>query len=329
MVIRAQGSPPQSVFDASAVTATRVGLLLIDGFALLSYASVVEPLRVANLLSEAEHYQLRVIPVSGAAATSSSGAVIPAAAQVGENVDFDIVFVIAAGNPFAFDDDRVLQWLRHLARRGVTLGGVSGGAVVLAAADVLNGYRMTLHWEHAAALAERQPSLIIERSLYVIDRDRVTCAGGTAPLDLMHALLLRAHGGMLARQVSDWLQHTEIRPPGSAQRAGIVERYGVHQPALIESLAAMESHLSDPLSLEDLAKVSGVGVRQLTRLFEQHLACSPMVFYRRLRLQQGQLLLRQSGLSVAAIATAVGYSTPSHFASAYRKQFSCSPAEER
>lgn len=317
----AEASPPYGP--------TRVGLLLIDGFALLSYAAVTEPLRVANLLSGVERYRVRVIPASGAAATSSSGAQVPAAAQVGEQVDFDIVFVIAAGDPFAFADDRAFQWLRHLARRGVALGGVSGGAVVLAAAGVMAGYRLTLHWEHAALLSERFPDLVIERSLYVVDRDRFTCAGGTAPLDLMHAVLLQSHGADLARKVSDWLLHTEVRPAGGAQRAGVVERYRVHQPALVEALAVMETHLSDPLSLDDLARVSGVGVRHLTRLFDQHLDSTPMLFYRQLRIEHAQRLLHQTALTIAEVAAAVGYSTPSHFSSAYRKHFACSPLEER
>ena len=86
------------------------------------------------------------------------------------------------------------------------------------------GRRMTVHWEHAAALAEISPHLVIERTLYVIDRDRVTCAGGTAPMDLMHALITQHHGAPFARLASDWFLHTEVRPSGGPQRAGLVNR---------------------------------------------------------------------------------------------------------
>ncbi|WP_368670984.1 DJ-1/PfpI family protein, partial [Klebsiella pneumoniae] len=79
--------------------------------------------------------------------------------------------------------------LRQLDHRGVTLGGVSGGPLLLAHAGLMAGRRMTVHWEHAAALAELSPALLVERSLYVIDRNRVTCAGGIAPMDMMHALI--------------------------------------------------------------------------------------------------------------------------------------------
>ena len=314
---------------APAPPPVRVGLLLVDEFALLSYAAVVEPLRVANLLSGRELYRVREVPVGGSRARSSGGVLVPARAQIGEQVDFDLVLVVAGGDPFGFDDARAARWLRHLARRGVTLGGISGGPVVLASTGLLDGYRVTLHWEHAPALIERHPELIVERSLYVIDRDRMTCAGGTAPLDLMHALLMRDQGVELARRVADWLQHTEIRPPGGAQRAGVVERYGVHQRPLVEALAAMETHVSDPLDLDDLARLAGVGARQLTRLFDERLGQTPMGFYRRLRLEQGQRLLRRSGLAVGEVARATGFVSAAHFSRAYRARYGRAPSAER
>jgi transcriptional regulator GlxA family with amidase domain len=307
----------------------RVGLVLIDDFALLSYASLTEPLRVANLLSGRELYRVSVLPTSGALATSSGGVLVPATAQIGDPIDLDLVIVVAAGNPFSFKDERVLSWLRQLARRDVALGGVSGGPVVLAEAGLMAGYRMTLHWEHAPALHQRHPELVIERSLYVIDRERLSCAGGTAPLDLMHALLMRDQGVILARQVSDWLQHTEIRPPGGAQRAGVVERYGVHLSPLIEALGAMETHVSDPLSLQDLAQIANVGVRQLTRLFREKLDTTPMALYRKLRLEQGHRLLCHTDLCVGEVARATGFASAAHFTSAYGSQYDLSPRQSR
>ena len=307
----------------------RLGVVLIDNFALLSYASLTEPLRVANLLSGRELYRVSLLPASGAMATSSGGVLVPATAQIGDSIELDLVVVVAAGNPFSFRDARVLAWLRQLARRNVSLGGVSGGPVVLAEAGLMTGYRMTLHWEHAPALRERHPQLVIERSLYVIDRERLSCAGGTAPLDLMHALLIRDQGLTLAREVSDWLQHTEIRPPGGAQRAGVVERYGVHLSPLIEALGAMETHVTDPLSLDDLSQIANVGARQLTRLFNDQLGTSPMALYRKLRLEQGHRLLCHTDLCVGEVARATGFASAAHFSSAYGSQYHHSPRQSR
>jgi transcriptional regulator GlxA family with amidase domain len=307
----------------------RIGFLLVDGFALMSYAAAVEPLRAANLLLGLDHYDLRQIPAYGKVARSSSGALIEATEMPGERQDYDLVLVVAGGEPAAFRDQRVFHWLQRLARHGVRLGGVSGGPVILATAGLMTDRRMTVHWEHAEALAEIAPNLMIERSLYVMDRDRITCAGGIAPLDLMHALLVEHHGPDLARRISDWYMHTEVRPAGGPQRAGLAERYNVNSPALITAIEAMENHIADPLALSHLAQICGLSPRQMSRLFHDLLGETTMRFYRTLRLEKARTLIQQSPLSMTEIALATGFATSSHFSSAYREQFGETPRMQR
>ncbi|RKF14236.1 GlxA family transcriptional regulator [Roseovarius spongiae] len=293
----------------------------------MSFASLSEPMRAANLLAGRTLYDVRVIG-EGPVASSGAASVTPHCAM-NEAPALDQLFVVAGGDPMQFEDAGVLRWLGRLARAGTLLGGVSGGPVILARAGLMAGRRMTLHWEHAAALAEIAPDLAIERTLYVIERDRVTCAGGTAPLDLMHALIARDHGAVFARAVSDWFMHTEVRPPIGPQRAGLVERVGSHAPALLDAIAAMESHVADPLDLRQLSVLAGVSPRQLGRLFRDELGVSAMSYYRRLRLERAQSLLRNSALSLTEIALATGFANSSHFSRAYSAQFGAPPSAYR
>ncbi|MBL4768742.1 MAG: helix-turn-helix domain-containing protein, partial [Rhodobacteraceae bacterium] len=196
-------------------------------------------------------------------------------------------------------------------------------------AGVMEDRRMTVHWEHAAALAEISPGLMIERTLYVIDRDRVTCAGGTAPLDLMHALIANEHGAPFARRVSDWFMHTDIRPSGGQQRGGLVERVGTINPAILYAVDAMENHIADPLTLQHLSTVSGVSERQLNRLFSQKIGRSTMSYYRVMRLEKAQNLLRNSPLALTEIALATGFANSAHFATAYKAYFGDPPSVTR
>ncbi len=307
----------------------RIGLLLIDGFALMSYASVVEPLRVANTLAGRELYKVRNIPALGDTATSSCGAVIHAGANVGIDTDFDLLLIVAGGDPMSFEDQRVFSWLRGLSRQGISLGGVSGGPVILASAGLMKGRRMTVHWEHAPALVEGSSSLLVERNLYVMDRDRVTCAGGTAALDLMHALIAEHHGAQLARRVSDWLLHTEIRPAGGPQRAGRVERYRTTNRSVLNAIGAMENHIADPLELAQLARISGVSARQLNRLFREKMGTSSMRFYTELRLDKARNLILHSALSLTEIALATGFSSSAHFSTIHSKKYGQPPSALR
>lgn len=307
----------------------RIGLLLVDGFAIMSYASATEPLRAANLLSDQPLYSVKNIPVAGARAISSGKTEIRANAQLGEQVNYDMVLVIAGGDPATFNNPRVIHWLRHLSRLGITLGGVSGGPMILAAAGLMQGRRMTIHWEHAEVLRETYPSLLIEKSLFVMDRDRVTCAGGTAPLDMMNALITRHHGADFARKVSDWFMHTEVRASGDPQRSGLAERYQTHNAVVLTAIDIMHNHLADPLDLTQLAQLAGVSARQLNRLFSNHLKISPMAFCRELRLKKAHNLLEKSALSVMDIALATGFTDPAHFSRTFATRFGKSPAKSR
>lgn len=307
----------------------RIGILPIDGFAAMSFAALTEPMRAANLLARRTLYDTVVYSVTGHPVQSSGAVLVMPQARVGDDERLDYLFVVAGGDPARFNDAGVTAWLTRLSRAGVPLGGVSGGPVILAQAGLMQKRRVTVHWEHAAALAEVSPHLVIERSLYVIDRDRVTCAGGSAPMDLMHALISQHHGPEFARQVSDWFMHTDIRPSGGPQRAGLLDRVGNNNPAILDAVEAMEGHVAEPLTLERLADMARVSPRQLNRLFTEKLGRPTMRYYRELRLDKAQSLLRNSPLSLTEIALATGFANSSHFSRAYTAKFGKPPSAYR
>jgi transcriptional regulator GlxA family with amidase domain len=307
-----------------------VGLLLVPGFALMSYACVVEPLRATNLIAGRELYRwVHIATRHQKSVTASCGIAIPCAATVGDTEKLDLLLVCAGGDPAAFDDHATYAWLRRLAVSGTRIGGVSGGPFILAKAGIMEGIQMTIHWQHAQAVFEAHPNILLTRSLFIIDRNRLTCAGGTAPLDMMHALIAERHGAELARKVSDWFLHTEIRPAKGAQRASLVERYSVHNAKLIAALELMERHPGKPLRRSEIARRIGISTRQLDRLFAGKLKCSYQGHYRRIRLERSRELLRQSSATITEIAIASGFSSASHFTRAYRENYGTTPSSDR
>lgn len=306
----------------------RIGVVPLDGFALMSYASLVEPFRAANLLARDELYDV-VNFAGGPVAMSSGAAGVHAEYQVGAQPALDFLFVVSGGDPSAVRDPALFRWLGRMSRSGATLGGVSGGPFVLARAGLMKERRMTVHWEHAQALAELDPTLLLERRRFVIDRDRVTCGGGTAALDLAIALIARWHGSPFARLVSDWFLHTDIRLATDPQRGNLAERLGTTSPPVIAAVTAMEGHIADPLSLEDFGLISGVSGRQLNRLFGRHLGQSAMRYYVRLRLEAARRLLANSELSMTDIALATGFASSSNFSRSYAAHFGEPPSAYR
>jgi len=307
----------------------RIGLLLTDGFALMSYASIIEPFRAANRLAGSLHYSWTHISIDGRPVTASSGTSIATVPAMAAGDSFDRVFVFAAADPSAYRDRDCFAWLRQMARSGASMVGVSGGPFLLARAGLLEGYRTTIHWEHAEALKDEFPSLAIEGGLYVIDRDRVTCAGGTAGMDLAVELISRDLGPERAQQVAEWFIRTEPRPAGHSQRSGVETRYGTSNDRLARMLMAMEGALEDPLSRQALANEAGISLRQLERLCAGQLGRTISRTYLDMRLDHAAQLLRSTSLSVTDIAVACGFRSQSHFSRSYRARFDHPPSRNR
>ena len=173
------------------------------------------------------------------------------------------------------------------------------------------------------------PELLLEKSLYVRDRDRLTCAGGVAPLDMMHALIGEYQGPDFAREVSDWFLHTDIRGSSDPQKSGLAERYNVHSRPLLAVLELMENHIADPLDLDQLATAANLSPRQLNRLFHDKLNLSTIAFYRHLRIEKARNLLVQSALTISDVAIATGFCDSAHFGRCFRQAFGCRPSDVR
>ncbi|HSI41950.1 MAG TPA: GlxA family transcriptional regulator [Xanthobacteraceae bacterium] len=306
-----------------------VGFLLLPGFPLMSYASAVEPLRGAGVLAGHPLYRWSHYTFDGAPARASNGIAIAPDGELTESAGLDMLFVCAGGNPAAFDHRPTFARLRGLAAGGLVLGAMSGGAYVLARAGLLNGRRCTIHWEHIPALVEEFPHLQLERTLWVFDRDRISCAGGLAAFDMMVEMIARQHGPELAIEVGDWYLHSRARSGGDAQRSSLRERLGVANPRLLRVLAMLEQQTDVPPDRASLAKAAGVTPRQLDRLFAAHLGTSLGAYSLGVRLERARALLRQTGLAVAEVAVACGFIATGHFARAYRARFGLSPRQDR
>lgn len=307
----------------------QIGFLLIDGFALMSYASVSEPFRAANVLSGRQLYQWRHISTGDPVVRASNGAQLRADTSIADGSELDLLFVCAAGNPAGFKDPATLNWLRFIASRGIRIGGVSGGPYILARAGLLKGYSCTIHWEHRPAFAEAFPMIHLQQGLYVIDRDRLTCAGGTAGLDLAIALISADHGPILASMVGDWYLRTQPRDAGATQRMSLRERYRVNNESVLSALALMEANPEEPLSRATLAQKAGVSVRQLERLFSSQLNASIGSLYLNIRLIRAMALLKETSLRTTDVAIACGFASASHFSRAFKRQYNAPPSAFR
>jgi len=305
------------------------GFLLIPDFSLVCFASTIEPLRSANRLSGRELYRWELLSSDGEPVKSSNGMI--AQPVVGIHNDYFVANVAVCGGVATrrFADRTTTNWLRRIARQGANIGAISTGSHILAKAGLLDGYRCTVHWEELSAFRELYPNLEISDEIFEIDRNRFTCSGGTAGMDLMLNIISSQHGHDLAAAVAEQFMHERIRDRHDHQRMDLRSRLGVTHAKLLQVVGRMEESLEMPLSRTELAYGVGLSTRQLERLFRKYLHRTPTRFYLELRLERARLLLRKTSMSVLDVALACGFVSASHFSKCYREHFSRRPGEER
>jgi AraC family carnitine catabolism transcriptional activator len=302
--------------------------LLLPGFSAMGFICAIEPLRVANRF-RGELYRWQVLSLDGGPVSASNGMSVNADDGLIALGKGATLVVVAGFDPLLAFSAPLQHWLRRQDGEGVTLGGIDTGSFVLAEAGLLSGHRVALHWEALEAFRESYPALEASQELFEVDGRRITCAGGTASIDLMLDLIAQAHGSELAIQVSEQFVLSRIRPRKDHQRMQIATRYGISNKKLVQVIGEMEQHMEPPLSTLELAELAKITRRQLERLFKLYLNDTPSNFYLRLRLEKGRQLLRQTDMSVLEVSIACGFESASYFTRSYRVKFSKSPREDR
>ncbi len=304
--------------------------LLVPNFSMMAFTSTVEPLRAANRLAGDELYAWRTASVDGAPVAASNGMpLLPDTAIADVDGQPAAVVTCAGIDAERYDDPALFGWLRRIARQGTIVGGVCTGPLLLAKAGVLDGYRCTIHWENMEAFAEEFPELDITATLFEVDRNRFTCSGGTAPLDMMLYMITEDHGQDLAMAVAEQMVHSIIRHPADPQRMSLRYRTGISHPKLLAAIAHMEAYLEAPVGRDELAGAVGLSNRQLERLFNKYLGLSPARYYLNLRLKRARQLLSHTSMPILQVAVACGFTSASHFARCYRQLFGHAPRQER
>ena len=312
-----------------AVPPQTIGFLLLDQFTLISLASAVEPLRMANQLTGQELYRWHTFTLGGAQVWASDGMPITPDSSIDDALLLDTVIVCGGTGIQSAVTREHITWLRTQARRTKRIGGVCTGSWALAQAGLLDGFDCSVHWEFLAAMQEAFPRVNLSSSLFTLDRDRFTSSGGTAPMDMMLHLISRDHGHELSAAISDMFVYERIRNEQDHQRVPLKHMLGTHQPKLQEIVALMEANLEEPIDLDELANYVGLSRRQLGRFFHKYLNSSLSRFYLKLRLFRACQLLKQTSISIVELSVVCGFVSTPHFSKCYRECFGIPPSDER
>lgn len=306
-----------------------IGFLLVPRFSMMAVTSAIEPLRVANRLAGRRLFSWHLYSPDGAPVPASNGLPIVVDAPIDAFACVPTLVVCPSFDPQLFETKPLLATLRRIARNGVTMVAVDTGAHFLARAGLIAGVRVTMHWEAVPGFREEFPGIEVSEELFEIAGKVVTCAGGTAALDMMLEMIRVKHGEALAVAVSEQFIHDRIRDRSSAQRMALESRLGTSNGKVVKAAAMMEAAIDRPLPTREMAARLGITGRQLERLFRSHLGTTPGHHFLGLRLSRARQLLQQTEMTVTEIAVATGFSSASCLSRAYRGRYGVAPRADR
>ncbi len=306
-----------------------VTLFLVEEFTHLVLSCVLEPLRIANLLSGTGLYRWRLASKDGEQATCSNGTTTLVEAGMDPVPKNDLFLLVSGINVDNHITRELLSYVRRERARGTRIGALCSAPLILARAGLLDGQRASIHWEFHDRFEEEFPRVQLSRSVFVADARYPTASGGTATADLMLHLIGETHGYDLSVAVADQMVYNAVRSGTAAQRVSIQARNGMRNAHVAEAIRLMGQTTDAPISPKEIARQIGITTRQLERLFKRYMRRSPKRYGTELRLEKARNLLLQTEISVTEIACACGFDSSSHFSRVYRAHFGVAPTTQR
>ncbi|NKQ59375.1 GlxA family transcriptional regulator [Amycolatopsis sp. K13G38] len=299
---------------------------------LLDIACPSDVLDVANRHGARPRYDIRLASLDGKPIRCQSGLTLAAQLRLDrlrEPLD-TLIVAGGTGHEDAARDPRFITHVRRVAGLSRRVASVCTGATVLAAAGLLNNRRATTHWRYAGRLARAYPEVTVDPSpLYVRDGHVYTGAGVTSGLDLTLALVEEDHGPSLAREVARSLV-TYLQRPGNQAQVSMFLAAPPPENRVIADLAAhIAGRLDEDLSTPALAGRAGLSVRQLTRLFSEHLGRTPGKHVRAVRTEAASQLLATTDLPLSAVARRCGFGSTETLRQAFLEHYGTPPSAYR
>jgi transcriptional regulator GlxA family with amidase domain len=297
-----------------------VAFVLAPEFTLMALTAFIEALRhAADEADRSRQIRCRwtILGPDRQPVRSSCGVEITPWQTFDDPSQFDYVAVVGGLlRAHRLLNSAITAYLKRAAAAGVPLVGVCTGSFILARAGLMRERRCCVSYHHINEFAAEFPNIPTQAdTLFTIDRDRITCAGGGAVVDLAIHLIEKHCGRDAALKcVSQMVIEERRRHNHPQSHVGGNWPSSITNPLIRRAFLQVQVSMSRPLTVRDLAASFGVGVRQLERVFRSELRLSPAAFIKRMRVEHGCWLLTHTHKSITEIAFECGFADSSHFA---------------
>jgi transcriptional regulator GlxA family with amidase domain len=309
-----------------------VAMVLFPDFLLLDMAGPMEVFSVANrYLKPDDHYQLITVGTEHGPLLASNGVRVLPDRHIDESSpDYDLLLV--PGGPGAYNEKHppLLTWLQDAVRRAERYGSICTGAFVLGHAGLLDGYRVTTHWNYLERLIRAFPLAQVESDrIFTEDRNLITSGGVTAGIDLALAVVAQDHGKKVAQDVAKVLLVVMKRQGGQAQFSPLMAAVAPHETPITRVQNFVLEHLDQAFTVQDMAALANMSARHFARVFLREVNMTPMEFLQRARVDQARNLLETTELPLKTVAYKSGFGSVRHMRILFAQKLGLTPAQYR
>jgi transcriptional regulator GlxA family with amidase domain len=310
-----------------------VAMVLFPDFLLLDMAGPLEVFSVANrYLKPDAHYQLITLGTEDGPLRASNGVSVHADRVIGDADTERYDLLLIPGGPGAYNQQfpALFAWLKRAVQRVEYYGSICTGAFVLGHAGLLDGYRVTTHWNYTERLIKGFPKThVTTDQIYVEDRNLITSGGVTAGIDMALAVIARDHGKKLAQDVAKVLLVVMKRQGGQAQFSPLMAAVAPHETPITRAQSYVLEHLDEAVTVERMAAIANMSARHFARLFARDINMTPMEFLQSARIDCARNLLETSDLPLKTVAYKSGFGSVRHMRSLFAEKLGLTPAQYR
>jgi transcriptional regulator GlxA family with amidase domain len=303
---------------------------------LIDIAGPLEVLRYANGEQDRVRFDYRYISDKPRQQTSI-GLVLDGLDPLPETLPEQAILVISGSLTVGIEEiardaelKELKRWLVRAVRPDTRLVTICSGALLAAAAGLMEGYQCTTHAECLDELRSLAPTAsVLENRLYVEDGNRFSSAGISTGIDLMLHLVSRFASPQAAlaaaRKMVIYLRRSGQDPQLSPWLSG---RNHIH-PAIHRAQDAIMADPARDWSLPGLADIAHLSERHLSRLFREHVGQSVVDYVNLMRVTLAQELLKQSRLDMESLAQRAGFASSRHMRRVFAQHHGLSPSAFR
>lgn len=310
----------------------RVGFLLLSQVQLLDLAGPAQVFYVASQINGG--YEL-IYCASEQQVTSAQGLQLSTLHPVEDLLTCDLIFIPGVDLEVSGVDTPILSeaecnCLRWVCSAGIPVASVCTGAFALGEAGLLQNRRCTTHWLYTDLLQQSYPTAsVIDNVLFVADSGITTSAGIASGLDMALWLIEQDQGALFTAQVARLLV-VYMRRNGAQQQHSVYLDYRTHLNSSVHfAQDFIVAHISDCISLDEIAHAARLSKRTLSRVFKQETKLTPIQYQQHLRLALAQSMMMNPHLTIEQVAERCGFADERHFRRLWKARYGAAPSASR